>query len=120
MPIYNYADNNAAITAGGATLTFGGVIQRNDGHGGYNTTFGIAGSGRHYHVHFKGGSCKVKVIRYFSGGGGEGSNAIICDPAMSLRDLEADCAGYANHVALVQNIRAAIATAVRAANGELA
>ena len=75
---YKCADTSHAVKAGGTagvTVTCGGIIQEDDGYGGFNVTFSVstANAGL-YHIHFNGsGKTKrselpgrVNVVRYKS------------------------------------------------------
>ncbi|WDF77429.1 hypothetical protein PQ469_26445 [Mucilaginibacter sp. KACC 22773] len=117
-------DNAAAVTAGlNGGLTYAGVIQANDGLGGYNTNFGVTEAGHgHYHVHFLAGTQQVSCIRYFAPGvaNGQGTNILTGTSPSStmnalLRGLSAD---YPNHRALITNFINALQNVVVAANGQ--
>lgn len=119
MP-YDYqwlvADNSASITTGaGAAMLYGGVIQPQDGYGGYNTRFtlppGILGQ---YHVHFKAGSTQVIVIRFIPAGG-QGINVVKLKDngtGVSLNKLYKDTlyqgGNYPNSFSLLKNLRDAV------------
>jgi hypothetical protein len=117
-------DSAAAVTAGlNGGLTYAGVIQANDGLGGYNTNFGVTEAGHgHYHVHFLAGTQQVACIRYFAPGAadGQGTNILTgTSPSGTmnalLRGLSAD---YPNHRALITNFINALQNVVVAANGQ--
>lgn len=119
---YFYSDGDAAVTAGAnGNITYGGVIQRPDGHGGYNVSFNITGSLAYYHVHFARGGTRVEVVRYFSGAGGEGNNIMRRNgTAQTLSNLAHECGGFPNHQALLNNIKNACAGVPRTPSQELA
>lgn len=120
MP-YDYqwlvADNSAAITTGaGAAMLYGGVIEAQDGYGGYNTRFTLpAGVLGQYHVHFKAGSTQVMVIR-FKPAGGQGDNVVKLKDngtGLTLNKLYNDTlflgGNFPNSFSLLKNLRDAVA-----------
>jgi|GEM_PF-3755490 hypothetical protein len=120
---YNYQDNTAAVKAGAAGFTGYSVIQRPDAYGGYNVAFYITGSSAYYHVHFASGGSRVKVVRYFSGGGGQGNNIIKHrddGKADTLSTMIHGCSGYPNHVKLLTNLKSLVSSAKRTPAQELA
>jgi hypothetical protein len=123
VPYYwTYGDNAVQVTTGAATQpTWGGVIQRNDGLGGYNTQFAVPNSAAYYHVHFAQSSTQVTTVRYFGGGGGQGNNILTFSTTgtgggpttrMTLGSLVnwlgKQGVPWPNHVALFNNLAAVI------------
>lgn len=123
MYYYNANDNNAAVTTGANNpIVYAGVIQANDGYGGYNTRFTVTGTLAEYHIHFAAGGTRVKVIRYKSSAGVEGTNIISHGDGdtKTLSNLIYECQGFANHVALLTNLKDSLNGAERLPNGQLA
>jgi hypothetical protein len=122
MYYYNANDNDVSVTTGANnTIKYAGVIQSNDGFGGYNASFSVQGSLGLYHIHFKGGSTQVKVIRYKSSSNAEGTNIIVNNDGAtkSLNDLARECIQFPNHYKLLTNLKAAVASAPKAVNNQL-
>jgi hypothetical protein len=70
-------DNVRQVTAAAGGLSWVGVIQRNDGYGGFNVSFAVANSAVRYHVHFKRGSKKVNAVRYKASSNDNGRNIVV-------------------------------------------
>ncbi|KAB7648890.1 hypothetical protein [Polymorphobacter fuscus] len=119
---YAMGDGSAHVTAGVGGVGAANVIQRSDGLGGYNVSFSVPGALDIYHVHFGAGGCRVKVVRHKPDAASQGSNIIRHNngPTKRLGDLAHECAGYANHYALLTHLAAAVAAAPRLPNGEIA
>lgn len=119
---YAFDDASGRITAGAGGVGAANVIQRNDGHGGYNVSFSVPGQLDIYHVHFGAGGCRVKIVRHKPDAGAQGTNIIKHSggPTKRLGDLAHECANYANHFALLTNLAAAVAAAPRLPNNEIA
>lgn len=84
-------DSNSKITDGLKGLKYGGIIQVNDGLGGYNTLFSINGSQAFYHVHFNLGTLQVTCLRHFAGSGVQGNNVVnSSNPASTFSGIRKD------------------------------
>jgi hypothetical protein len=120
---WNAGDNDASITTGTAGLNFGGVIQKPDAYGGYNTQFSIHGSTALYHVHFFSGGKRVSIVRYFATSASQGNNIIKWHSGdkLNFNALRNECGiQYPNHQTLLELFHAAIADADTTRSGELA
>ncbi|MBL8113930.1 MAG: hypothetical protein JNK60_13700 [Acidobacteria bacterium] len=103
---WNCGDGDAMVSIGTNGVNWVGVIQADDGYGGYNCEYTIVGGqGGKYHVHFKAGSRRVVVLRYK---GGSDTNIIKLkdkqEPS-NFRDLARECGAFPNHAALFNNLR---------------
>jgi hypothetical protein len=113
---WSFPDNDPAVTAGRNGLTYAGVIQTNDGRGGYNTNFGITEPrDGHYHVHFLAGSRQVSCIRYFAPGAadGQGINVLRLEGTRPFITMNAilgrlNYDDYPNHWTLINNFANAL------------
>ena len=110
MP-YSYLvkDDHASVVAGASLITYGGVVQADDGFGGYNLLFGSK-EGNYFHVHMLGVS-QVSVVRFFALGAGQGSNIIKhngADKQKNFNGLANECGGFPNHVQMLLNFKASL------------
>ncbi|HEX5126575.1 MAG TPA: hypothetical protein VFW00_07530 [Rhodocyclaceae bacterium] len=121
-------DSSDLVKAGAVGLVFTEVIQENDGYGGYNTSFSIAGKTGQYHIHFKSGGTRVNCFRYKSSSSdATGTNLFKFidnssgEKPQNLSDLMGTCGtSYPNYVKLFENVKAAIKDAPKKPNQELA
>ncbi|WP_410497872.1 hypothetical protein [Chitinibacter sp. S2-10] len=120
------ADNDDVVTAGAGGVVWAGVIQEDDGYGGYNTRFAIAGKLGEYHIHFAAGGTRVKCFRHKRDAvDARGTDLLkFIDgrdghTPLTLADLIGECRNYPNFKKLFEHAKFAIKDVKRKPNGEL-